>query len=78
MAQKNKDLSLDVVLDAEHRRHRRIGRCRAPSPAHATVSLTAVGTGSIAFGVGKDYDNAIARTLGSNQTLLSQWLDPHR
>jgi hypothetical protein len=40
-----------------------------------TVTLTAAGSGSVAFGVGNDYDRAASRTLGSNQALLSQWLD---
>ena len=40
-----------------------------------TVTLTAAGTGSVAFGVGNDYDRAASRTVGTGQTLLSQWLD---
>jgi hypothetical protein len=29
----------------------------------------------LVFGVGNDYDNATVRTLGSNQVMLSQYLD---
>jgi hypothetical protein len=30
--------------------------------------------GSLIVGVGNDWDNAIARTLGANQTLVHQYL----
>jgi hypothetical protein len=40
-----------------------------------TVRLTTQGKGSVSFAVGNDYDNAIARTLGGGQTMISQWLD---
>ncbi len=73
--QKNKDLSLDVMslkntagLGASV-----AGGAKSGAPK---VSMTAVGPGSIAVGVGEDYDNAIARTIGANQTPFSQWLDP--
>jgi hypothetical protein len=40
-----------------------------------TVSLTTTGVVSWVYGVGHDYDHATARTLGSGQTLVSQWVD---
>jgi hypothetical protein len=40
-----------------------------------SVSLTTTGEGSLVFGVGNDYDNATARTLGPNQVMLRQYLD---
>jgi len=40
-----------------------------------TVSLTTAGAGSLVFGVGNDWDNAIARTLGANQVFQHQWVD---
>jgi hypothetical protein len=40
-----------------------------------SVSVTTTAGGSMVFGVGDDYDNAIGRTLGTGQALLSQWLD---
>jgi hypothetical protein len=40
-----------------------------------TVSLTTTAANSLSFAVGTDYDNAISRTLGSNQSLVSQWAD---
>ncbi|MGC2322347.1 MAG: galactose oxidase-like domain-containing protein [Terriglobales bacterium] len=39
-----------------------------------TASLVTTRAGSWVFGVGNDYDNATARTLGSNQTLVHQYL----
>jgi hypothetical protein len=39
------------------------------------VSLTTTRSGSAVIGVGNDWDNAIARSLGSNQQLLHQWLN---
>jgi hypothetical protein len=40
-----------------------------------SLSLTTTKASSLVFGVGNDYDNAIARTPGSGQTLVHQWLD---
>ena len=40
-----------------------------------SVSLTTTGEGSLVFGVGQDWDRALARTLGPNQTLLNAYLD---
>ena len=40
-----------------------------------SVTLKTTKEGSLVFGVGNDYDNAIARTVGSNQVLLRQYLD---
>jgi hypothetical protein len=39
------------------------------------VSLTTTKANSLVYGVGNDYDNAIARTVGSGQTLVHQWVD---
>jgi hypothetical protein len=39
------------------------------------VSLTTRAAHSLSFAVGADWDNAIGRTAGSGQTLVSQWLD---
>ena len=41
-----------------------------------SVSLNTTQPGSWVFGVGEDYSNAIARTLGAGQSLISQWVDP--
>ena len=40
-----------------------------------SVSLTTTAPGSWVFGVGEDYSRAAARTLGANQSLISQWVD---
>ncbi|HLG91434.1 MAG TPA: IPT/TIG domain-containing protein [Acidimicrobiales bacterium] len=40
-----------------------------------SVSLTTTAPGSWVFGVGHDWDNSIARTLGPGQVLQSQWVD---
>jgi Domain of unknown function (DUF4082)/Bacterial Ig domain/Fibronectin type III domain/Lysyl oxidase len=40
-----------------------------------SVSLMTTEEGSLAFAVGNDYDTATARTLGSNQVMLHQFLD---
>jgi hypothetical protein len=41
-----------------------------------TASLLTTGNNSWVLGVGNDYDNAIARTLGTGQTLIHQYLSP--
>jgi len=46
------------------------GNDTAPS-----VSMTATEAGSLVFGVGNDPDRNQARTLGSGQTLVRQWLE---
>ena len=46
------------------------GASGAPS-----VSLTTTANDSWVWGVGNDWDNAVARTIGPNQTLLDQFLD---
>lgn len=46
------------------------GAIGAPS-----VSLTAKAKGSLSLAVGNDYDNAISRTVGGDQQLISQWVD---
>jgi hypothetical protein len=40
-----------------------------------TVSLVTTKAGSLVFGVGNDWDNAIGRTLGPNQVFQHQWID---
>jgi hypothetical protein len=40
-----------------------------------SLKLTTQGAPSLVFAVGHDYDNAIARTLPANWTMLDQWLD---
>jgi Galactose oxidase-like, Early set domain/Bacterial Ig domain/Galactose oxidase, central domain len=40
-----------------------------------SVALTTTRASSLALGVGNDYDNAIARTLGAGQVMAHQWLD---
>ena len=40
-----------------------------------TARIVATAAGSWVFGVGNDYDSATARTLGSGQTMLHQWLE---
>jgi hypothetical protein len=40
-----------------------------------SLKLTTQGAPSRVFAVGHDYDNAIARTLPANWTMLDQWLD---
>src|SRR5579863_804470 len=46
------------------------------NPGAPTASLVTTQNGSWVFGVGNDYDNAIARTPGTNQTLVHQYLTP--
>lgn len=45
----------------------------APNGAQS-VSYVATAAGSVGFAVGNDWDNAIARTLGQGQSMLSQYL----
>jgi hypothetical protein len=40
-----------------------------------SVSLTTTGAASLVYGVGNDWDAAVARTVGANQVLLRQFLD---
>jgi len=40
-----------------------------------TVSLTTTKAGSLVYGIGNDWDRAIARVLGANQVLVHQWID---
>ena len=40
-----------------------------------TVSLTTTRANSLVFGVGNDWDGSTARTVGANQTMVTQWLD---
>lgn len=40
-----------------------------------SVSLTAQQAGSWVFGVGNDWDRAVARTLPSDQSIVHQWVD---
>jgi hypothetical protein len=38
-----------------------------------SVSLTATRVGSLVWGVGNDWDRAVARTVGANQTIVNQY-----
>ena len=40
-----------------------------------SVSLTTTRAGSLVYGVGNDWDRAVARTVGANQSLVHQWVD---
>ena len=40
-----------------------------------SLSLTTTKAGSLVYGVGNDWDRAIARTPGPNQVLVHQWVD---
>jgi hypothetical protein len=42
-----------------------------------SVSLTSTAAGSLSYAVGNDYDTATPRTLGSGQTMVSQWVNAH-
>jgi hypothetical protein len=44
------------------------------NPGAPTATLVTTRPGSLVVGVGNDWDNAIARTVGPNQTLVSQYL----
>ena len=44
------------------------------NPGAPTAQLMTTRNNSWVFGVGNDYDNAIARTLGPNQTIVHQYL----
>ncbi len=54
-----------------------VGASAAGSAASGAPSLklTTQGAPSLVFAVGHDYDNAIARTLPGNWTMLDQWVD---
>ena len=41
----------------------------------AAVSLTTTAPGSLVFGAGNDWDAATARTLGTGQSMVHQWVD---
>jgi hypothetical protein len=40
-----------------------------------TVSLTTTRAGSLVYGAGNDYDNAVGRVVGAGQALVHQWVD---
>src|SRR5262249_5915930 len=40
-----------------------------------TVTLNTTKAGSLIYGVGNDWDNALPRTVGTNQIIDDQWLD---
>ena len=46
------------------------GATGAPS-----VALTTTKAGSLVYGVGNDWDRAVARTLGAGQTMVHEWVD---
>jgi hypothetical protein len=41
------------------------------------VSLVTTKPSSLVYGVGNDWDHAIARTLGANQVMVHQWVDTY-
>ena len=41
----------------------------------AKVQITTSATGSVSFGVGADWDNAIGRTVNVGQSMVHQWVD---
>jgi len=51
-----------------------VTRSANANPGAPTATLTTTRNGSWVFGVGNDYDNASARTLGPNQTMVHQFL----
>lgn len=55
-----------------------VGAIASASRASGAPTATVVTTqpGSWVFGVGNDYDNAIARTVGAGQALVHQYLSP--
>jgi Big-like domain-containing protein len=42
-----------------------------------SVSLTATKTGSFVYGVGNDWNGSVSRTLGTNQTMVHEYLGPN-
>jgi hypothetical protein len=54
-----------------------VGASAAASAASGapSVSETATAAGSLSYAVGNDYDQAIGRTVGPGQQLVSQWVD---
>ena len=51
-----------------------VAMASVPSGA-PSISLAATAVGSYSYAVGHDYDTATGRTVGSRQTLMSQWID---
>jgi hypothetical protein len=47
----------------------------ASSNGPPTLTLTTTRAGSLIYGVGYDWDNTVARVVGTNQILDNQWLD---
>ena len=50
----------------------KVGGAASGAPS---VSLTTTRAGSLVFGVGNDWDSAVARTVPAGQTVVSQWVD---
>jgi chitodextrinase len=69
----NGSITVAAFLNANLTTIGAVGGASATSGA-PSASLTATQTGSILWGVGNDYDNATARTVGSGQTLVDQYL----
>ena len=42
-----------------------------------SVSLTATKTGSFVYGVGNDWNGSVSRTVGTNQTIVHEFLGPN-
>jgi beta-lactam-binding protein with PASTA domain len=66
--------SLTVVIFSGSGGTGAIATGSAPSGA-PSVSLTTTRAGSLVFGVGNDWQQAVARTVGSNQSMVHQWVD---
>jgi Domain of unknown function (DUF1929)/Bacterial Ig domain/Glyoxal oxidase N-terminus/Kelch motif len=49
---------------------------KGASTGAPTASLVTTASNSMVLGVGNDYDNALARTLGTGQSLVHQYLTP--
>jgi hypothetical protein len=45
------------------------------SSSTPSVSLVTTAPGSLVFGIGNDWDNAVARTVSPDQTIIHQWID---
>ena len=56
-----------------------IGASAAASGATGapSVSLTATKTGSFVYGVGNDWNGSVSRTVGTNQSILHEYLGPN-
>jgi hypothetical protein len=67
----------EFVTVATFRNSAGVGASASASRASGapSVSLTSTVAGSLSYAVGNDYDNAVPRSLGTGQILVSQWAD---